>query len=229
MIVGGFQKFSLIDYPEKICAIVFTQGCNFRCPYCHNPELVPVKRSNTENLEEKEILSFLNRRKGKLDAVAVTGGEPLLQTDLANFLSELKGLGYLVKLDTNGSLPSRLGKIIEGGFVDYIAMDIKTSLDKYEYVTKVKIDKTTIHDSIKLIMNSDLDYEFRTTLVKNFVEKDDFFKIGQIIEGCPLFVLQKFVSSKTLNRSLKMQGFSDEEIIGFKEVMEGFARKCIIR
>jgi pyruvate formate lyase activating enzyme len=113
--------------------------------------------------------------------------------------------------------------------VDYVAMDIKTSLDKYEIVANVKINKTTIHDSIRLIMNSGIDYEFRTTLVRNFVEKDDFFKIGQLIQGCPLFALQKFVSSKTLNGSLKMQGFSDEEIIGFKGIIEGFVRKCIVR
>ncbi|HUU41828.1 MAG TPA: anaerobic ribonucleoside-triphosphate reductase activating protein [Desulfatiglandales bacterium] len=229
MVIGGFHKFSLIDYPEKICAIVFSQGCNFRCPYCHNPELVPVKRSNTGGLNEQEILSFLDRRKGKLDAVTVTGGEPFLQTDLADFLRELKALGYLVKLDTNGSFPSKLEKIISSGFLDYIAMDIKTSLDKYEHVANVKIDRAKIHDSIKLIMNSGIDYEFRTTLVKNYIEKEDFLSIGQLVKDCPLFALQRFVSFKTLNGSLEMKGFSDEEIAGFKGIIEGFVRKCIVR
>jgi len=115
VIIGGFQRFSLIDYPDKICAIVFTQGCNFRCPYCHNPGLVDTKRPvpHTGGLEEEEILSFLDKRKGKLDAVTITGGEPLLQSDLDGFLLAVKGLGYLVKLDTNGSFPSRLENIID--------------------------------------------------------------------------------------------------------------------
>ena len=230
MIIGGFQKFSLIDYPDKVCAIVFSQGCNFRCPYCHNPELVPIKIPDTQIIREEDIFSFLNKRKGKLDAVTITGGEPLLQTDLVDFLLELKGLGYLIKLDTNGSFPSRLGKIIGAKLVDYIAMDIKTSLDRYEIVANVKVDKAGIHDSISIIMNSGIDYEFRTTVVKDFVGGEDFFKIGQLIKGCPLFVLQKFVSSKTLDDgSLKMKGCSDEEVIGFKEIIEDFARKCIIR
>ncbi|HDH87356.1 MAG TPA: anaerobic ribonucleoside-triphosphate reductase activating protein, partial [Desulfobacteraceae bacterium] len=198
MIIGGFQRFSLIDYPDKICAIVFTQGCNFRCPYCHNPELVDPKKFGIE-LKEDEILSFLGRRKGKLNAVTITGGEPLLQTDLSPFLSAIKRLGYLVKLDTNGSFPSRLKKIIELESVDYVAMDIKTSLAKYPQVIKTKIDTRKILDSIRLIMDSGLDYEFRTTIVKALFEKDDFYKIGQLIKNARLYVLQKFVPSKTLD------------------------------
>ena len=173
MIIGGFQRFSLIDYPDKISAIVFTQGCNFRCPYCHNPELVDPKNSANIRLKEDEILSFLDRRKGKLNAVTITGGEPLLQSDLSAFLSAIKRLRYLVKLDTNGSFPSRLKKIIELKSVDYIAMDIKTSLDKYHQVIKRKIDTRKILDSIRLVMDSGLDYEFRTTVVKALFEKDD--------------------------------------------------------
>jgi len=229
MTIGGFQRFSLIDYPDKICAIVFTQGCNFRCPYCHNPELVDPKKFVIE-LKEAEILSFLDRRKGKLDAVTVTGGEPLLQSDLSTFLSEVKRLGYLVKLDTNGSFPIRLKKIIELKSVDYIAMDIKTSLDKYHQVIKRKIDTRKILDSIRLIMDSGLDYEFRTTVVKALFEKDDFYKIGQLIKNARLYVLQKFVPSKTLDDTfLDMKSCTDEELDCFKETMEGFVQRCIIR
>jgi len=229
MIIGGFQRFSLIDYPDKICAIVFTQGCNFRCPYCHNPELVDPKKFGIE-LKEDEILSFLDRRKGKLDAVTVTGGEPLLQLDLSAFLSAIKRLGYLVKLDTNGSFPSRLEGIVQSKFVDYIAMDIKTSLDKYNQMIKRTIDTRKILDSIRLIMNSGLDYEFRTTVVKALFEKDDFYKIGQLIKNARLYVLQKFVPSKTLDDTfLDMKSCTDEELGCFKEIMEGFVQRCIIR
>jgi len=229
MIIGGFQKFSLIDYPGKICAIVFTQGCNFRCPYCHNPELVDPKKFGIE-LKEDEILSFLDRRKGKLDAVTITGGEPLLQSDLSAFLSAIKRFGYLVKLDTNGSFPSRLKKIIELKSVDYLAMDIKTSLDKYHQVIKAKIDTRKILDSIRLIMDSGLDYEFRTTIVKALFEKDDFYKIAQLIKNARLYVLQKFVPSKTLDDTfLDMKSCTDEELDCFKEIMEGFVQRCIIR
>ena len=230
MIIGGFQRFSLIDYPAKICAIVFTQGCNFRCPYCHNPELVETKQSESFALKEKEILSFLDGRRGKLHAVTITGGEPLLHSDLPAFLSAIKGLGYLVKLDTNGSFPSRLEGIIQSKLVDYVAMDIKTSLEKYHHLIKKKIDTSKILDSIRLIMDSGLDYEFRTTVVKTLFEKDDFYKIGQIIKNARLYVLQKFVPSKTLDDTfLNMKGCTDEDLDCFKEIMEGFVQKCIVR
>jgi len=230
MIIGGFQRFSLIDYPDKICAIVFTQGCNFRCPYCHNPELVDTKRSANVGLKEHEILAFLDKRKGKLNAVTITGGEPLLQHGLTTFLSAIKRLGYLVKLDTNGSFPSRLEKIIQSKSVDYIAMDIKTSLDKYNQVIQRKIDTRKILDSIRLIMDSGLYYEFRTTAVKALFEKDDFYKIGQLIKNARLYVLQRFVPSKTLDDTfLDMKSCTDEELDCFKEIMEGFVQRCIMR
>jgi len=230
MIIGGFQRFSLIDYPDKICAIVFTQGCNFRCPYCHNPELVDPKRSANIGLNEDEVLSFLDRRKGKLNAVTITGGEPLLQSDLSTFLSAIKRLGYLVKLDTNGSFPSRLERIMQSKSVDYIAMDIKASLDKYNKAIKTKIDTKKILDSIRLILDSGLDYEFRTTVVKALFEKDDFYKIGQLIKNARLYILQRFVPSKTLDATfLDMKSCTDEELDCFKEIMEGFVQRCIIR
>jgi len=162
--------------------------------------------------------------------VTITGGEPLLQSDLSTFLTAIKRLGYLVKLDTNGSFPSRLKQIIQSQSVDYIAMDIKTSLDKYHQVIKRKIDTRNILNSIRLIMDSGLDYEFRTTVVKALFEKDDFYKIGQLIKSARLYVLQKFVPSKTLDDTfLDMKSCTDEEFDSFKEIMEGFVQRCIIR
>jgi len=162
--------------------------------------------------------------------VTITGGEPLLQSDLDDFLLAVKGLGYLVKLDTNGSFPSRLEKIIRSRSIDYIAMDIKTSLDKYEYVIKRKIEKTEILDSIRLIMDSGLDYEFRTTVVRTLFDRGDFFKIGQLIKHSRLYVLQRFVPSKTSDdQALDMRSCSDEEMDSFKEIMEGFVQRCVVR
>jgi pyruvate formate lyase activating enzyme len=230
MIIGGFQRFSLIDFPGSICAIVFTQGCNFRCPYCHNPELVDASQSGSGQFKEHEILAFLERRKGKLDAVTVTGGEPLLQPDLASFLSQVKELGYRVKLDTNGSFPSVLHAIIESKSVDYIAMDIKAAPDKYEYVIRKGINTTTILDSIRLIMDSGLDYEFRTTAVSSLLDRDDVLKIGRIIRNARLYVLQKFVPSKTLDgQFLHEVSCSDEELDSFRDIMEGFVQECVVR
>lgn len=230
MIIGGFQKFSLIDYPDKICAIVFTQGCNFRCPYCHNPELVDSTRPNPKEIREEEILSFLERRKEKLEAVTITGGEPLLQSDLGEFLSSLKVLGYLVKLDTNGSIPSKLERLIASAHIDYIAMDIKAPLDKYENLIRRKIDTRKILDSIRMIMDSGLDYEFRTTVVRSLLKREDFVEIGKMIKGSRLYVLQRFVPSKSLDdKFLAMDSYSDKEFNSIKNLMEEFVQSCIVR
>jgi pyruvate formate lyase activating enzyme len=230
MIIGGFQRFSLIDYPGRICAIVFTQGCNFRCPYCHNPELVATKTSENQTVEQDEILSFLEARRGKLDAVTITGGEPLLQSDIGNFLSSVKSLGYLVKLDTNGSFPSHLERVLKTGAVDYIAMDVKAPVEKYEKVVRSKIDTERILRSINLIMNSGVDYEFRTTVVRSLLEKDDFAEIGTMIQGSPLYVLQKFVPSKVLDESfLDADTYSDEELESIRDQMNRHVQRCLIR
>ena len=230
MVFGGFQSFSLIDYPGKICAIAFTQGCNFRCPYCHNPELVEFSGSDSAGPKEDEILSFLEKRKGRLDALTITGGEPLLQPDLNKFLSRVKALGYLIKLDTNGSLPSRLEEVIRNHLVDYIAMDIKSSPDHYERVIRASIDTGKILESIRLIMESGVNYEFRTTVVKNLLYKDDFLKIGPLIKNACLYVLQRFVPSKTLDKKFVHRlCYSDKELEDIREMMGRFTCKCIVR
>ena len=230
MIIGGFQRFSLIDFPGKICAIVFTQGCNFRCPYCHNPELVDAKLPAVGAVSDEEALSFLERRKGKLDALTVTGGEPLMQPDLEDFLSRVRALGYLIKLDTNGSFPHRLEGIIQSKLVDYLAMDIKATPKKYRSVIRKDVDISKILESITLIKNSGLDHEFRATMVKPFFDKEDFLEIGRLAENCKLYALQRFVPSKTLDEEfLSKETYSDQELDDFKAILETFVQKCIVR
>lgn len=228
MIIGGFQKFSLIDYPEKISAIIFTQGCNFRCPYCHNPELVlPEKYSNP--IPEEEILSFLDSRRGKLDAVVITGGEPLLQKDLFDFIEKVKDMGFLVKLDTNGSMPEVLKEAIEIG-VDYIAMDVKAPLEKYREVVRAEVNEEKIKSSIEIIMHAGIEYEFRTTVVKSLLSKEDILKIGMLINGARLYVLQKFIPSKLVDpKFMKEETYSDEEFEEMKEELKRYVKECIIR
>lgn len=230
MLIGGFQKLTLIDYPGKIAAIVFTQGCNFRCGYCHNPELVNPDFFN-KPIPLEEVLDFLKRRQGKLEAVVITGGEPLFQEGLEDFLKEIKNLGYFIKLDTNGSFPEILKNIIEKGLVDYLAMDIKAPLEKYASIIKSAIETKKIKESINLIMNSGLDYEFRTTIVKSQLKKEDILKIGELLKSGSLYILQKFVPSKTLNpRFLKKSSYSNEELEEIKrKLKELYNLNCVIR
>ncbi len=220
MLIGGFQKFSLIDYPGKICAIVFIQGCNFRCPYCHNPELVNP-RMYRESIPEKDILEFLEKRRAMLEGVVVTGGEPLLHKDLPIFLKTIKEMGYAIKLDTNGSFPGELKSIIDDRLVDYIAMDIKSPLGKYDLVTGVSVHIKNIKRSIELIILSDLDYQFRTTVVKSFLNIEDLKQICELIKGGRSYVLQRFrFDGKIMNESLLNKAkYSEEEIQKFQNIV----------
>ncbi len=231
MNIGGFQRFSLIDYPGKICAIVFTQGCNFRCPYCHNPELVNPKLFEAP-IPEKEVLSFLANRRGKLDAVEITGGEPTLQPDLIDFIREIKDIGYLVKLDTNGSKPEILSKAIEDGIVDYLAMDVKAPLERYHEITNSGVDPANIKESIELIKSSGLDYEFRTTVVKSQLGKRDILEIAWLIRGSKRYILQKFVPLKVLNSNFRDEVvYTDDELEYLRDAVkrEGYVAECVVR
>jgi pyruvate formate lyase activating enzyme len=221
MRIGGFQKFSLIDYPEHIAAVLFTQSCSFRCHYCHNEELVLPKKNQPE-LSFEGILSFLRTRQGLLDGVVVSGGEPTLQLDIMTALRSLKELGFLVKLDTAGPMPHVLEKIIRAKLVDYIAMDIKAPLDKYSAVTNTHVDKDKIMKSINLIIHSNVKHEFRTTLVKSLHTKEDLTAMAFLIQGGQKYVLQKFKPGKTLNPK-----FQDEEPFSekdFKQVLPRLER-----
>lgn len=198
--IAGIQKTTLLDYPEKIASIVFTQGCNFRCGYCHNPELLDFNK-NTE-FASKNFIDFLKTRQGKLDGVVITGGEPTLQSGLYDFIREIKQLDFAVKLDTNGTNPQIIQKLLNESLIDYIAMDIKAPLEKYSEIVGVEINTDNIRKSIDLILNSSISYEFRTTVVKSQLNLGDFDKIGQTINGANLYYLQKFVSSKIYDDSL---------------------------
>jgi len=182
MKIGGLIKFTLIDFPGRPAAIVFTQGCNFRCRYCHNPELV-YPHLLQASMPEEELMSFLRRRQGSLEGVVVTGGEPTLQPDLIRFLTDIKALGYAIKLDTNGCKPDVLKEAIDKKLVDYIAMDLKAPLDKYPLITQVAFEPRILQQSIDLIRQSGLPYEFRTTYDKEVLTDADIKAISNSVGG----------------------------------------------
>ncbi len=201
--IGGIKKTSLLDYPDKISAIVFTQGCNFNCGYCHNPDLLN-KNSNNTICNTDSFFKFLASRKNKLDGVVITGGEPALQPDLKLFIQKIKELGFLVKLDTNGSSPDTIKDLLSENLLDYIAMDIKAPLYKYSLITKVYTGTDKIFASINLILNSDIDYEFRTTVLASQLSVRDFEQIGKLIKDAKKYYLQKFEAKTKINdESLK--------------------------
>lgn len=222
MHIGGIQKSSLLDYPDKISAIVFTQGCNFRCGYCHNPELIVIKKKP----DNFGFFQFLEKRKGKLDGVVITGGEPCLQADLHDFIKQIRKMGFCVKLDTNGSMPDVLKQVISD--VDYVAMDIKAPVEKYGEITKVNVNTDKIKESIKLIMESGVDYEFRTTVIKSQLNLKDFENIGKLIKGAKRYYLQKFIPSKIFDNSLQDEkSYSDfSEIIA---VLKNYIDEVYVR
>lgn len=204
MILGGFQKLTLIDYPGKLATTVFTVGCSFRCPFCHNPELIISNfQFSIFNNMEKDFFEFLKKRKEKLQGVCITGGEPTIQPDIIRFIKKIKNLGFLVKLDTNGSRPDVLKKIIDLKLVDYIAMDIKNQLKNYNKTSGVKIDKDRIKLSVDLVMNSKIPYEFRTTVVPGIHSEKDFLEISKWIKGAREYWLQKYEEVKILDPKLK--------------------------
>ncbi|NGX63058.1 MAG: 7-carboxy-7-deazaguanine synthase [Candidatus Anoxychlamydiales bacterium] len=229
MLIGGIQKFSLINYPKKTAAVIFTQGCRFLCHYCHNPELV-LDEKFQKPLDEKEILEFLKKRQNQLDAVVISGGEPTLHKDLVSFIKKLKDLNYLVKLDTNGINPNIIKNLIDQKLLDYIAMDLKAPLESYSKVTNIDLGVNLIQDSINLIMSSKIEYEFRSTLVKNLHTKDDISKMAKLIKNASLYILQKFRPQITLNPAFsKYEAFSDEEMGKFQKTSLNYVKKCFIR
>jgi pyruvate formate lyase activating enzyme len=229
MKIGYVHKTSFIDYPGKISAVVFTQGCNFRCPYCHNPELVDPDRY-CENIFMEDVYSYLEKRRGKLDAVVITGGEPTLHIDLIQFIQKVKTLGYLVKLDTNGSRPKVIQEAVQKNLLDYIAMDIKAPWDKYSLVVGSLVNITDIKKSIALIMGSGISYEFRTTLVSSLLEPGDVQNVAKMIRGAKLYVLQKFVPSKHLDKAYtRKSAFSDDELANLATKISTSVERCITR
>ena len=230
MKIGGIQKLSLVDYPGKVAASIFTIGCNFRCGFCHNPKLV-LPECYTETLDENDILDFLKSRTGKLDAAVISGGEPTLHQDLPDFIKKIKDMGYLVKLDSQGSNPDMLKKLLDAKLLDFIAMDIKAPLEKYSKIMSWEIDPKIIKKSIKLIKNSGLDYEFRTTVVKSQLSFEDFHAIGKAIRGAKRFALQHFKPNPEMVNTDKFKDettYSDGEFEQIRQIMLKYVDTCVI-
>lgn len=197
MQIKGLQKTTLLDYPGKVACTLFTGGCNFRCPFCHNASLV-LSPANVDDISEEEFFKFLKKRVGVLDGVCITGGEPLLQHDIIPFMQKIHALGFAIKLDTNGSRPKLLREIVEIGLVDHIAMDIKNALPKYSLTSGTNIKIDDIKESIDFIMSCGVSYEFRTTIVKELHTIDDMIAIGKLISGAENYYLQSFKDSGDL-------------------------------
>ena len=234
MNIGGFQKNSLIDFPGTIACVVFTSGCNFICPYCHNPDLAagPVKGVGSLH-DRKAIFAFLEKRKDQLQGVAITGGEPTLQPDLIEFCQQVRKMGYKIKLDSNGTRPHILERLLDQNLIDYLAMDIKTSLAKYPLVIKGNFDVKKIQDSIELIMEKAPNYEFRTTCARPFITKEIMAEIAVLIKGASRYVLQKcsqnvaVLDPEFLNQDQNF--FSPEEMQDLKAIVEGSVKTIAMR
>lgn len=217
MIIQGFSKTSLLDYPGHLAAVIFTAGCNFRCPFCHNSDLVLTP--STEYSEE-EVLSVLKKRRSILEGVCITGGEATLQPDLVDFMHKLRELGYKIKLDTNGYRPDVLRTVIAQGLADYVAMDIKNSFPKYLLTAGMThFNQDNISESISLLMNSNIDYEFRTTVVRELHTKEDLIDIAHMLTGCKHYFLQSFKDSGNILAD-GYSAYSDEEMIALYNMIK---------
>jgi pyruvate formate lyase activating enzyme len=228
MKIGGFQKTSLLDYPDYISAIIWTVGCNFRCPFCYNKNLV---FGDVETYPQEEIFSFLEKRKGKLEGLVITGGEPLLQEDIVDFTGKVKKLGYLIKIDTNGTYPEKLKELIDKKLVDYIAMDVKAQKKKYDQLTGVKTKLIDIEKSITIIKNDAPDYEFRTTFIPGLLKKEDIIEIAKWLEGSKRFYLQQFKNDIPLVSSeyQNIAPYTKKELMETLNEIKHYFQNCDVR
>lgn len=225
--IKGVQKLTLLDYPEKCAATVFLSGCNLRCPFCHNASLV-VKRDNF-SVSQEEFFAFLKTRKGILDGVAVTGGEPLINGDIYDFIKKIKDDGFLVKLDTNGTFPDKLERLIQDGLIDYVAMDIKNSFSKYSLTVGVSgFDISPIKKSVALLLSGVVDYEFRTTVAHELFTEGDFVEIAQEIRGAKRYFLQPFADSGDI-LSGKFTPPAKAELDAYAEIVAPYVLKVSVR
>lgn len=240
MLIGGLQKLSLLDYPGRPAAVIFTVGCNFHCGFCHNPELVksqtpPVGRpclpADRSQILEKDIFDFLKSRQGLLEGVVITGGEPTIQPDIVGFVKKIKELGFLVKLDTNGFIPAIVERLVKDKLVDFWAMDIKAPMEKYADVTGRAIDFDLIKKSIEIIISSGADYEFRSTVVSGLHSSEDILDMAWSVKGAKKFVLQQFVSrDKLVDKSfVGRQSLNKTELEKLARQCEHWVEKCEIR
>ncbi len=226
MLIGGFQKLTILDFPGKLACILFTYGCNYRCPFCHNAALVTDAR---EEHSVDEVLSYLKKRRGVLEGVVVSGGEPFLQPDLEDLLHQIKDLGLAIKLDTNGTFPDRLIAAVQAGLLDYVAMDIKNSKGKYPLTAgceRVSLD--AVERSVEFLKSGAVDYEFRTTLVHELHTAEDMQEIGEWIRGARRYYLQNFIDSGNIIGS-SLTPLEPAEIEHFCEIMKEFVPDSAIR
>ena len=230
MVFGGMQKNSFIDYPGKISCVLFCQGCNFRCPYCHNPGL--IHREKSRETDEKEVYDFLLSHREFLDGVVISGGEPTLHNDLADLCTKVKEMDYPVKLDTNGSRPKVIASLIEKGKVDYLAMDIKTDPAFYSDLLRENCDQKSILSSIRIIRESGLPHEFRTTCARPFVSEEIITLISHLIQGADLYAIQQVHGNGILEPEFfkeKDSVFTDEDLQHFREIAAPLVHECIVR
>jgi len=230
MLIGGIQTLTLLDFPGKVATTIFTAGCNFRCGYCHNPELVLpelIKKNQDNLIPEKKFFNFLKSRENFLDGVAITGGEPTLQPDLVGFIAKIKAMGLLVKLDTNGTNPEMIKELISQNLVDYYAMDVKYPLDIYDKITSTPFPAKIFQKSINLIRNSGIDHEFRTTVIAEYHTPEIIEKIAKTVQGCHLYTLQNFRPDYTLDKKFtKLHGLTVEKLAEMKKIAERYVRHC---
>ena len=226
MLIKGLQKTTLLDYPSKVAATIFTGGCNFRCPFCHNASL--VTRQNTDAISEEEVLSFLSRRSGILDGICITGGEPLLQKDLAEFCQKVREKGLLIKIDTNGSRPKELKALIDEGLVDYIAMDVKNSRELYARTCGLSDFPAEVEESIDIIMSAGIPYEFRTTVVRELHSTESIEALAEWIRGAEKYYLQSFIDSgDTIGQGYS--AYSAEEMTALLEITKKYIPTAALR
>ena len=215
----AINKLSLLDYPNKVSCILFTRTCYFRCPFCHNGLTLLEDHETVVTFDE--IISFLKKRQGVLDGVVISGGEPTLMPDLVEKIRVIKDLGFLVKLDTNGTNPDMLLDLLDEHLIDYVAMDIKNSLEKYDLTAGAKVDKDKILKSIEILKSSGIEYEFRTTLIDEFHSRNEMYSIGKMLEGCPNLYLQKFqISDGVINKNL--HPVDEDKVNEFIEILSQY-------
>ena len=228
MRILGFQKTTLLDYPHKLASTIFVGGCNFRCPFCHNALIVNQDKS-VDKISVESVYTYLKKRVGLLDGVCITGGEPTLYPDLADFIHSIKELGYSIKLDTNGSNPNMLSQLIHHRLVDYVAMDIKNSPNKYSLTSGCNVNINDITQSIQILLNSSISYEFRTTIMKEFHDRSDFQAIAQWLHGAQQYFLQSFLPSEHLISLKPFTSYSKKELESFLSLFYGHITSVSIR
>jgi pyruvate formate lyase activating enzyme len=228
MIIGGIQKFTLIDYPGKLAATIFLSGCNFKCPWCYSGELVlPEKIACHPKISENEVLEFLSSRKDRLEGVVLCGGEPTLNKELPYFAKKIKDLGFSVKLDTNGSNFSMLSELVNDGLVDYVAMDIKGPKAKYPEITGRKVDIKNIEKSVNFLKRGLVNYEFRTTIVPAFHKREDILEMAKWLSGADKYYLQNFRPEKTIDPQMEsVKPYTREFINEMVQAISPFFRIC---